>query len=82
MNLRLILGAVALSLAAPVAALPQGDEPIAVPRSIKQGIDFVYVDPDLSNVARRQQRDALGPQADEAVAAAERLGYRRLQHVG
>ena len=57
MNFRLILGAAALSLAAPVtAAVPQGDEPIAVPRTVKQGIDFVYVDPNLSSVARRSQR--------------------------
>ena len=57
MTLRLLLGAVALSLAAPaIAYIPQGDEPIAVPRTIKQGIDFVYVDPELSTVARRNQR--------------------------
>ncbi|MFP5329681.1 MAG: L,D-transpeptidase family protein [Alphaproteobacteria bacterium] len=57
-NLRILLGALALSVAvAPAAAqFPRGDEPIAVPRTIKQGIDFVYVDPDLSNVARRHQR--------------------------
>lgn len=52
----LILGALALTLAAPGAAQPRGDEPIAVPRTIKQGIDFVYVDPQMSNVARRRQR--------------------------
>lgn len=57
MSFRLLLGAVALSVAVPVtAAPPRGDEPVAVPRNIKQGIDFVYVDPDLSNVARRNQR--------------------------
>ncbi|HET9460190.1 MAG TPA: L,D-transpeptidase family protein [Sphingomicrobium sp.] len=55
---RFLLGALALSVASvPAAAqFPRGDEPIAVPRTIKQGIDFVYVDPDLSNVARRHQR--------------------------
>jgi len=55
---RFLLGALALSLAsAPAAAqFPRGDEPVAVPRTIKQGIDFVYVDPDLNNVARRHQR--------------------------
>ena len=37
-------------------AAPVGDEPIAVPRTIKQGIDFVYVDPQMSTVARRHQR--------------------------
>ena len=41
-------------LAAP--AQPQGDEPVAVPRTIKQGIDFVYVDPQMSSVARRKQK--------------------------
>lgn len=56
MNIRLLLGAVALSIAAPLYAAPIGDEPIAVPRTIKQGIDFVYVDPELSTVARRNQR--------------------------
>ena len=35
---------------------PRGDEPVAVPRTIKQGIDFVYVDPQMSSVARRRQR--------------------------
>jgi len=53
----LVFGAVALSLAAPALPAPvRGDEPIAVPRNIKQGIDFVYVDPQLSSVARRHQR--------------------------
>jgi len=43
--------------AIPDSALAQrGDEPIAVPRTIKQGIDFVYVDPKMSTVARRRQR--------------------------
>jgi murein L,D-transpeptidase YcbB/YkuD len=55
-NLRLILGAAALLAATPLAAQPRGDEPIAVPRTIKQGIDFVYVDPQMSTVARRKQR--------------------------
>ena len=35
---------------------PRGDEPVAVPRTIKQGIDFVYVDPQMSTVARRKQK--------------------------
>lgn len=56
-KITLILGAAALALAgAPASALPQGDEPVAVPRHVKQGIDFVYVDPALSTVAKRQQR--------------------------
>jgi murein L,D-transpeptidase YcbB/YkuD len=55
--LRLILGAAALLAATPLAAAtPLGDEPIAVPRSIKQGIDFVYVDPQMSTVAKRKQK--------------------------
>jgi L,D-transpeptidase YcbB len=53
---RLILAAVALSAATQVSAVPRGDEPVAVPRTIKQGIDFVYVDPQMSSVARRKQR--------------------------
>jgi murein L,D-transpeptidase YcbB/YkuD len=52
----LILGALALSVAAPAPAQLRGDEPIAVPRTIKQGIDFVYVDPQMSTVAKRRQR--------------------------
>ncbi len=40
----------------PLAAVPRGDEPVAVPRNIKQGIDFVYVDPQMSSVARRKQK--------------------------
>lgn len=56
-KLRLFLGAAALAAAAPlIAAEPRGDEPVAVPRNIKQGIDFVYVDPQMSSVARRQQK--------------------------
>ncbi len=56
-KLGLMFGAVALLAAAPLAAAdPRGDEPVAVPRSIKQGVDFVYVDPDMSTVAKRKQR--------------------------
>jgi len=52
-----LLTAVAATLtAAPLSAFPKGDEPVAVPRSIKQGVDFVYVDPQMSNVARRHQK--------------------------
>ncbi|HKX78011.1 MAG TPA: L,D-transpeptidase family protein [Novosphingobium sp.] len=54
--LRLALAVIALTAVAPVAAAPTGDEPIAVPRTIRQGIDFVYVDPDMSTVAKRRQR--------------------------
>jgi murein L,D-transpeptidase YcbB/YkuD len=56
---RRIVAAVALlATAAPASAVapPRGDEPIAVPRNIRQGIDFVYVDPQLSAVAQRHQR--------------------------
>lgn len=56
MKIRFLLGAVALSVATPLYAAPRGDEPIAIPRTIKQGIDFIYVDPQLSSVARRHQR--------------------------
>ena len=55
-KLGLILGGLATLAAMPLAAQPRGDEPIAVPRTIKQGIDFVYVDPKMSSVARRRQR--------------------------
>lgn len=53
---RLIVSAMALLATTPLVAAPLGDEPIPVPRNIKQGIDFVYVDPQLNNVARRHQR--------------------------
>src|SRR5688572_8148714 len=52
----LFLGALAMLAATPVSAVPRGDEPVAVPRTIKQGIDFVYVDPQMSSVAKRRQR--------------------------
>jgi murein L,D-transpeptidase YcbB/YkuD len=54
----LILGAAAMLAATPALSAqgPRGDEPVAVPRSIKQGIDFVYVDPQMSSVARRKQK--------------------------
>lgn len=52
----LALGAVAVAIATPLPAQPRGDEPVAVPGTIRQGIDFVYVDPQLSSVARRRQR--------------------------
>lgn len=53
---RLIVSAVAIAATAPLSAAPLGDEPIPVPRTIKQGIDYVYVDPQLNNVAKRHQR--------------------------
>ena len=52
-KLAIILGALAMVGTTPGLAQPRGDEPVAVPRTIKQGIDFVYVDPQMSNVARR-----------------------------
>lgn len=53
----LAIGAAALAIAVPLAAAePRGDEPVAVPSSIKQGVDFVYVDPDMSSVAKRRQK--------------------------
>lgn len=55
-KLALILGAAALLATTPSVAAPRGDEPVAVPSSIKQGVDFVYVDPDMSSVATRVQR--------------------------
>jgi len=55
-KLIMVLGAAAMLATTPLAAQPRGDEPVAVPRTIKQGIDFVYVDPQMSTVARRKQR--------------------------
>ena len=57
-KLILILGAATMLATAPLGAAqgPRGDEPVAVPRTIKQGIDFVYVDPQMSTVARRKQK--------------------------
>jgi murein L,D-transpeptidase YcbB/YkuD len=55
-KLSVIFGALAMAATTPLAAQPRGDEPVAVPRTIKQGIDFVYVDPQMSNVAKRRQR--------------------------
>ena len=55
-KLCLILGAAALFASTPGSAAPKGDEPVAVPRAIKQGIDFVYVDPQMSSVAKRKQK--------------------------
>lgn len=56
-NIRIILGAAALLAASPLlSATPKGDEPVAVPHSIQQGVDFVYVDPQMSSVAVRKQK--------------------------
>jgi murein L,D-transpeptidase YcbB/YkuD len=55
-KLVLVLGTLAMVATTPLSAQPRGDEPVAVPRTIKQGIDFVYVDPEMSTVARRRQR--------------------------
>ena len=56
----LSIGIAAVVASAPLSAQsrpgPRGDEPVAVPRSIKQGIDFVYVDPQMSTVARKKQK--------------------------
>ncbi len=55
-KLGLIIGALAMLATTPLAAQPRGDEPVPVPRTIRQGIDFVYVDPQMSSVARRRQK--------------------------
>ena len=54
-TISLIFGALAMVAATPLPA-QRGDEPVAVPRTIKQGIDFVYVDPQMTTVARRRQK--------------------------
>ena len=53
---RLFFIAASVLAATPASAIPRGDEPVAVPRTIKQGVDFVYVDPQLSSVAKRHQK--------------------------
>jgi murein L,D-transpeptidase YcbB/YkuD len=55
-KLFVIFGTATMLATTPLAAEPRGDEPVAVPRTIKQGIDFVYVDPQMSTVARRKQK--------------------------
>jgi L,D-transpeptidase YcbB len=55
-KLRTTLATLALLLATPVLAAPLGDEPIPVPNSIKQGVDFVYVDPQMASVANPRQK--------------------------
>jgi L,D-transpeptidase YcbB len=56
MKYSLVLGAVALAFTAPLHAFPRGDEPVAVPRTVQQGIDFIYVDPALESITPRRQR--------------------------
>ncbi len=55
-KLHFALGALVLLGATPLLAAPQGDEPVAVSSNVRQGIDFIYVDPRMSSVARRHQR--------------------------
>jgi murein L,D-transpeptidase YcbB/YkuD len=55
-RVQLALGAAALLAATPLWAVPQGDEPVAVAANVRQGIDFIYVDPKMTTVARRHQR--------------------------
>ena len=54
-KLIIVVGAIALVATIPAAA-QRGDEPVAVPTAVRQGIDFVYVDPQMSSVARKRQR--------------------------
>lgn len=56
MNIRIPLGAVALLSSTQIPAQPRGDAPVAVPRTIRQGIVLVHVDPRMNSVARRRQR--------------------------
>jgi L,D-transpeptidase YcbB len=54
---RLLIAASALALAAPLSAFPfPGDEPVGVPSNVEQGIDFVYVDPQLKAMANRPRQ--------------------------
>ena len=57
-KLFIVLGAAAMLSTTPLSATsapPKGDEPVAVPRVIKQGVDFVYVDPQMAGVRRKQK---------------------------
>jgi len=54
--LTIAAAAVMTTTVAEAQRTPRGDEPIAVPTSIRQGIDFVYVDPKMTTVAKRRQR--------------------------
>lgn len=57
MVFRFLIAASALSLAAPLSAVPfQGDEPVGVPSNVDQGIDFVYVDPKLKALAAQPRQ--------------------------
>ena len=49
----MFLGAIAMIATTPAPAQMRGDEPVAVPRAVRQGIDFVYVDPQMSSVATK-----------------------------
>ena len=55
-SVKLLLALAAFSTATPAIPQYRGDEPVAVPHTVRQGIDFVYVDPEMSSVARRYQR--------------------------
>ena len=55
-KLNILLGAIALVVTTPSPAQYRGDEPVAVPSAVRQGIDFVYVDPQMTSVARKRQR--------------------------
>jgi murein L,D-transpeptidase YcbB/YkuD len=45
---RLLIAAAALGLAAPAAAQPQPIEPIDLPPSVEQGVDMIYIDPEIA----------------------------------
>ncbi len=55
---RFLIAASALALAAPLSAFPlQGDEPTLVPTNVEQGVDFVYVDPQLRALGRQPRQN-------------------------
>jgi murein L,D-transpeptidase YcbB/YkuD len=58
MNLRLAVTFVALGLASPGLAKPvQPIEPVDIPPSIQQGVDLIYIDPEIAPAVRK--RDAI-----------------------
>lgn len=58
MHIRLLSIALAISVSAPaLAAPPQPIEPIEIPPSIQQGVDLIYIDPEIAPAVR--ERDAL-----------------------
>ena len=54
-SVRLVLAAVLLSSTAPAFARPQPIEPVPIPPSIEQGVDMIYIDPEIAPTLRDQE---------------------------